>query len=620
MHTSFSPGRFAGWLLITAVAGIAGLRAQTLLTRLEPVVTTANRLPEPSVAVGSAVDTISGADLERQQLSSIADALSVVPGSPAFQTGQLGGVTSVFLRGANSNQTLFLVDGIRLNDSNTDYAVFLGGASLFPGDSLEIVRGPQSTLYGSEAAGGVVSLRTQRGAGAPSQTVAVEGGSFGTLRGTAGAQGATPSSAYSVAVSGGHTDNTRPNNKFDTGSAAIRLDQTLLPDLSIGATLRGFTGSFGDPGDKYTNNRYNHEREGNWLGTVFADGQVSENFWTHLILGGQDRRFVATVPSPGQPTAVTVVKNRRAVADWQITGRMTEHNRLTSGITAEEETTRNTGFGDIDRRQKLFAWFAQDEWTPLPDLVLTGGVRRDDYDTFGHANTGRATAAWLTGQRALKLRGSFGTGFNSPSFLELYGQSAFFKGNPNLLPEKSRGWDAGFDFYVPDSESVLSATWFRTDFRNLIVYNFNIFPATTANVNRARTEGLELALKTPLAGSIQAKIAYTLLKATNLADQTRLLRRPRSSASADLWQDLGHGVSLGAGGIYVSRRKDVDAATFATVDSPAYTIVRVYAAWQATQNLTFKARIENASNKSYEPVNGYPALGRGFYGGAEYRF
>ena len=173
---------------------------------------------------------------------------------------------------------------------------------------------------------------------------------------------------------------------------------------------------------------------------------------------------------------MTVVKNRRGVFDWQNTFTGLERHRITAGLTAEANHTRNTGFGDINKKQTLFAVFAQDEFTPVEDLYLTAGVRNDDYDTFGHATTGRVTAAWLVANRSLKFRASGSTAFRSPSFLDLYGQSAFYVGNPNLRPEEARGWDAGVDYYLPAKRGTLSATWFETDYDDLIAFDFSASP------------------------------------------------------------------------------------------------------------------------------------------------
>jgi len=609
-------------LAAAAVLGAAAGGAQTVQTAVQmaPVVTTATRLPESSTLSGTVVDVVSGGDLAEEQLTTLADALSGVAGAPEFGTGQAGAATSLFLRGSNSNQTLFLVDGIRLNDANTDYGNFLSGSRIFPTDMIEVAHGPQSTLYGSEAVGGVVSLRQSPGKGAPNESVDVEAGSFGTIDGMVTAQAGLAGWDYNLAASASETDNDRVNNRFKNLNVALRLDDQVTNNLLIGATLRGLDERYDDPGDEFTNNLYDYETEENWLATVFASARLSENILTRLTLGGQDRRFLSFEPDPGQPTVETVDKTLRGVIDWQLTFRLTENNQLTAGITSDTSSNINNGFGSINKHQSLFSVFGEDVWTLSPDIQVTGGLRRDDYNTFGAATTGRATLAWMMIPNALKLRGSYATGFDAPSFLDLYGQSAFFVGNPNLRPEHTHGWDAGLDYYVPDQKEVLSATWFVNDYSDLIVDNFNVSPATTANVQRARSQGAELSLSCLFFSSVQGRIAYTYLEAVNLSTNTPLLRRPRDSLSADFHEKLGQGFTVGVGGAYVGHRADVDALSFATVDDPGYTVVRVYASYQIGSGFTLKARIENALNRDYEPVNGYPQPSRGIFGSAELKF
>jgi vitamin B12 transporter len=586
--------------------------------QLGPYIVTATRTPAAPQTLGTVVDQISAADLARQQISSFKDALGGVPGAPTSASGQAGGITSIFLRGANSDQTLFLVDGIRFSDPNTDYSVFLGGATVGAGDTIEVAQGPQSTLYGGEAIGGVVSLRAQKGSGAPTGQVSAEAGSFGTVNGSASAQGAPGPWAYNVSASGGQTQNDRPNNTFSNSNVVLRLDRTLTNTVSVGGTVRGFNSVYGDPGNQFTNAVGDFERENNWLGTLFAELAPCENFSSRITLGGQDRRLVAVTSTPGQPPAVTILTNRRAVLDWQNTVVLPASNRLTAGLTAEENTTRDTGFGAIDQRQKLFAVFADDEWSPVKNVFLTGGLRRDHFDTFGNATTGRATAAWLVVPETLKLRASYGTGFRSPSFIDLYAKSPFFVGNPHLQPEHARGWDMGVDYYLPESRGTLGATYFQTDFHDLIESTPDF--SSEENIDQARTRGVELSAKFALPNAVEMQLAYTYLEALDLTTQTPLLRRPRNSGSADVWHDFGQGVSAGMGLKAVGSRPDIDAQTFAQVEDSDYTLVRIYAAWQVTKSFALKVRIENALDKRYEEVNGYPALGFGAFASAELKF
>ncbi|HVU17337.1 MAG TPA: TonB-dependent receptor [Candidatus Didemnitutus sp.] len=579
---------------------------------------TATRTPQPIATIGSAVDVLTADDVARMQLPLLRDALALVPGAPALASGAPGSVTSVFLRGANSNQTLFLVDGIRSNDANTDYAVTLGGSALESGDRLEVARGPQSTLYGADAIGGVVALQGATGKGPTSGSISAEAGSFGTVDGAISAQGGDGSGGWSFSASGGHTDNDRPNNSLDQLSTALRVERVVSPSVAIGATWRGFIDRFGDPGDRYTNDPDNVDRESNQLVTAFADLGRGSVLTSHVIVGAQDRRFVADEPGPfGDDT--TVVKNRRLVADWQSTYSGWDRQRLTVGATGEINHTVNTGFGDIDHHESLLAVFAEDEWNPVRGLRLTGGLRHDQFDTFGGATTGRVTAAWLTADNRWKFRSSYGTGFRAPGFLDLYGQSSFYVGNPNLRPETARGGDAGVDYFLAGNRGVLSASVFRTDLSNLITYDFASFPSTVVNVERARTQGVEFSAQIDLRG-FKLRASYAYLDARNLSEDNRLLRRPRHSGALDAWRELGGGFSAGFGLAFAADREDVDALTFATIAQPGYTVARLYGRWQATRHFALKARIENLLDRKYEVVNGYPALGLGAYGGVEWTF
>ena len=617
--------RYTGLSLIglSVLGTLTPLCSQTtLVIELEPFVTTATRTPVPLRTTATATELITADDLARRQVNSLAEALGLAPGAFTAASGAPGGLTSIFLRGTNSNQTLFLVDGLRLNDPNTDYAVFLGGACVGACDSLEIAHGPQSTLYGGEAMGGVIALRAQRGAGAPTAAVSAEAGSFGTVQGRLMAQGERGANAYSFSVQGGHTDNDRPNNAFTSANVVLRLDRTVNERTAIGGTLRWFHGSYGSPGPAIgfgANDPDNEERESNLLATMFAEFRPGAEWQARVVLGGQHRRFVAESPGAAG-TAFTVVKNRRGVLDWQNTYTGIERHRLTAGLTAEANRTVNTGFGAIDESQELLAFFVQDEFTPVDNVFLTAGLRSDDFDTFGRATTGRATAAWLVADGRLKLRATYGTAFRSPGFLDLYGQSAFYAGNPNLRAEKSRGRDAGVDYYLAANRGTWSVTWFENWFRDLIIFDFGAFPGTTANVERARTRGLELKADLAIKPATRLRLAYTYLEADNLTQHLRLLRRPRHSGAADLWRDFGGGFSAGAGARWVAQRRDVHAATFVTIAAEDYAVARIYAAWQVTARLTLRGRIENLLAEEHEEVHGYPQPGPGAYAGVEWRF
>ncbi|GAB5561916.1 MAG: TonB-dependent vitamin B12 receptor [Synoicihabitans sp.] len=608
-------------LAISGLIGLAisaSLPAQTAVTQLETVVTTATRTPVSAAQLGSAVDQISAAELQRRQIGTLARALDTITGAPNFASGASGAVTSVFMRGANSNQTLFLVDGIRLNDPNTDYFNFFGGACVSACDSLEVSHGPQSTLYGGEAMGGVVALSVQPGSGESSGRVFLEFGSFGTVQGTIDAQGQRDDTAYAVSLSGGHTDNDRTHNEFDSINFVGRLDQRVNDTLKIGATLRGFRGEYESPGDRYTNDPDNLEEESNWLATAFAEFTPSDELVGRITIGGQLREFTSTNPGAFD-TQVTNIDNDRAVLDAQLTFAGWDRHRVTAGVTAEANSTTNDGFGDIDEDQSLFAIFVQDEITLSENLWVTAGLRSDDHDTFGRSTTGRGTLAWQVVPDQVKLRGSYGTAFRSPSFLDLYGTSAFYQGNPDLKAEEGDGWDIGVDTYFADGRGTASLTYFDMSYDNLIIFDFGVSPGTTANVEKAHTYGVESSASWVIGTGTEVRANYTYLEAENKTQGIRLLRRPRHSGSLDVWHDFGEfdfGIGLG----FVADRKDVHAQTFGTIDAEDYLVARFYGSWQISSDLKVRARIENAFDDSYEPVHGFPQPGIGAFVGIEWRY
>ena len=316
------PASFRRFLILAGFLPVLSGFAQNAETeKLPDYVFSATRTPAALTTTGSYVDTISAAELQRMQLTSLQSALGGIPGAPAFSSGARGAISSLFMRGSNSNQTLFLVDGIRLNDPNTDYQVFARRRVRGACDSLEVAHGPQSTLYGGEAMGGVISLNAQKGTGPARNVVSVEAGSFGTVQGAAQhARWRATRVRLHVFDCGGRrtTQNDRPNNDFDSVTSALRLDHKVNDKVAIGGTYRGFIGNYGSPGDRFTNDPDNAEKESNQLATVFANFTPVATFNSRVVLGGQDRRFESISPS-SFGTSTTLVKNRRAVLDWQNT-------------------------------------------------------------------------------------------------------------------------------------------------------------------------------------------------------------------------------------------------------------------------------------------------------------
>ncbi|MFH1496900.1 MAG: TonB-dependent receptor [Verrucomicrobiota bacterium] len=609
-------GRTSGCIalacVLTAPFHLNSAQAQTTPDSviLDEVVVSATRTPNELRTTGSSVEKISGDDVARRQLPSLASALNGVAGAPVT-TGGTGGATSIFLRGSNSNQTLVLVDGVRLGDSNALYANYIGGAAPSWFDTIEVVKGPQSTLYGADAVGGAVSINAQRGQGAPTASISAEAGSFGTYGSRLAAQGERGPWAYSAFVAGQHTDNDRANNSSDNSTLVVRVDRTLTDTVSVGSTIRGYHGRVESPDSTAVNDPNNYDTEQNWLATTFVEFNPTEDLTAKLTVGGQLRRVVSKTPAPNPGFAFPgTLDNERGLIEGQATYSGLERNRITAGFNAEHSVGEN---GASERSQSQWGTFLQDEINPVENVYLTAGLRYDNFNRYDDKVTGRGSIAWLVIPDRLKLRASYGTAYRTPAFTDLYG----FFGNPNIMPETAKGGDAGVDFYLPDNRGVLSVTYFKTDYTDLITYPAPVF--TPQNVGKARTAGVELA-STLYFGSVGTKAAYTYLDAKNQSTGARLLRRPRHAVDLDVWNDFGSGITAGLGVHAVADSTDIDAVTFATIDGEDYTTVRVYAAWEFNDRLTLKARVENLFDEDYAAVNGFPSLGIGAFVGAEYRF
>ena len=584
-------------------------------TRLEDLVVTATRLATPLHAIGSSTDVLLPGELKRRQISSLRDALQLAPGGVILGNGGPGAVSSFFLRGVSSTQTLLLVDGIRINDANTSAGSFLGGADLAGLGRLEIVRGPQSTLYGGAAIGGVVALDAAPGSGPGHGSAELEGGSFESWRGRAWAAGGSGRVGLAVAFTANGTANQRRPNDWDQRTQLVRLDYRVSSRIEAGATFRGLQHSYTSPGDLRTSNT---TPEGittfeNHLATVWLEAAPLPPWKSRLTAGAQEQYTRGTGRFNGGEEFSFVLDNSRRVLDWQNTVQAGPRATLVAGLNREWSTATSDGAA-LDER--LLGAYAEALLAPISEIALAAGVRSDNYNTFDDAVTWRMTAAWRAGSAGTRFRASYGTGFMPPSLAARFG-SVFQEPNPDIRPERSRGWDAGVDQDVAGGKATLGLTWFHNSLTDLIGFEGATFPALgrSVNIDRARTRGIEASARVR-AGALDARLTWTRLSAVSLSapdpGQERLIRRPRHTLSGDAGLTLGAGASLGAGVLVVAGRVDEDFNSFPSVriDPGDYAVARVYGAVGLGRGLTFRARIENLFDQRYEPVYGFPALGR----------
>lgn len=592
-------------------------------TRLKELTVTANRAPTPFGALGSSADVLGGKELERRQIHSLQGALSLVPGGTVLSTGAPGGVASIFLRGAASTQTLLLVDGIRVNDANTSYGSLLGGTDLTGVGKVEIVRGPQSTLYGGAAIGGVISMDAARGRGPARAALDLEGGSFATWRSGLDLSAGSNRTGVNAAFTANGTDNQRHPNGWQQRTQLVRLDQQLAPGVSVGVTFRGQQNHFNDPGDLRTTNTTPDGTTifDNSIGTVWAEAAPVSAWRSRLILGGEEQFTQVIGRFDGSDESKFNISNSRRVIDWQNSVTLAPAALIVAGANREWSTAITDGASQDER---LWAFYAEGRVSPIAPITLTAGARSDDYNTFGHAVTWRVTGAWnISG--ATKLRASYGTGFMPPGLAARFG-SIFQNPNPDIRPEHSRGWDVGADQVLFGGKSSISVTWFRNALRDLIVFEGADFPALGRQVNldKARASGLEVGGRFAN-GPVDARLAWTILSAKSLSETdpllSRLIRRPRQTLSVDIGVAVTARSTLGGGVQVVANRQDTDFNSFpsARVNPGDYALARLYASYALTRQITVRIRAENLFDARYEPVYGFPGLGRSLIAAAALR-
>lgn len=595
-----------------------------------PVVTAPTRLPTPQEETGAAVTVITGADIARGQQPTLPDALQAAPGLNVVQTGGPGGTTSVFLRGANANHTKVFIDGIDVGDPSAFNGSF-DFAHLLTADveRVEVLRGPQSGLYGSDAIGGVITIVTRKGSGPGRLTGSLEAGSFGTFNQTAAASGAVD--GFSYAVSAAHFLSTdtpvtppdlvpagRPihNNAYENTTLSTRLGASVTSRLDVGLTARYSVSALDFTSDDFLGPQARQSR--------YDDTELFSRATAHLTLFGgafeqtagiawtsHDRSI--TDPNPGAYSPWSAWQGDRMKLDWQGDIRVMEGQTVTLGAEHQRDSIDDSA--PLTASIADSAAFAQLQSRFAPWLFNTISVRYDDNSQFGGAFTWRVAPSLPLPETGARLKASAGTGFKAPTLDQLYHDypAYGFFANPDLQPETSFGYDVGFEQKLAQKRVAFGATWFHNDIRNLITYN-STFTSLT-NVGEATTEGVETFLAlTPLETlTLRGDYTFTLARDDILGEQ--LLRRPRDKASVSATWRATDAATLSATLIAVGPWRDFNRSGSATVAGDGYAVVNLAGSYDLGGGLTAFARADNLFDHRYQDPTGFLRPGLGLYAG-----
>ena len=588
----------------------------------EGLLLTPVRSESDAARVGSSVTVIQGDEIRAMGSPTLVEVLRRVGGLNIVQAGGPGRASSVFLRGANSEHTKFLLDGIPLNDPGNATRSY--DLSAFQADNIErieIVRGPQSLVYGSDALGGVVNIITKRGDGPAQARLHVSGGSFGTVSELLAVQGGDERVYYSVSASHFHNEGISvvsprfgglERDGHESLTFATRVGWTPSERVAFDYVFRLLSATT-EIDDYLVDNltRTNHRNQlfqRIQMQSFWFEGEIEQKVGFSLSdfgLSDSDPGFFGTPEFLGQSRQV----------DWQSKLQLTEFNRLTVGFDYLQEESSSTVL--TPQRQNLAGCYLQDAWDWGGVATTTVGARWDESSVAGGAQTYRVTQSWQLNPQGRVLHATLGTGFRVPAIAQRFG----FYGNPGLLPERSRGWDVGLRQPLLDEQITLDATYFRNDFQDLIVFDASLggpagFGALN-NVGQARTSGIELVANLLVTDATDMTVHYTHLNTINEITQTRLLRRPDNRVGFGIHHRCRDDrTRLNLDFQYVGTRLDYD-DQFSVTSLENYILVNLSSTYQWSPQCELSARAENLFNEQYEEVFGFGTPGIGGFVGVQ---
>jgi vitamin B12 transporter len=609
-------------------------------------IVTATRVPTPEERVPAAITVITRREIEERGYQTLAEALREVPGLRLAPTGGPGAQTSAFLRGAGSRNVLVLLDGVPVNDPSEPNGAFnFGQDLLFDVERIEVVRGPASVLYGSAAIGGVVNLVTRRAprdrAFAPFGEIA--GGTQRTLRGGLGATGTVGAvdyllSANSLSTRGFNAlaprlPNIGERDGFRGAAATARLGWTPAEGTRLEALLRWRQNNFGLDDIPRDDPNYSGE-DRRWYGQLRGETRLLGGAWTTglRLSATEDRRRYVNLPDPFSPaTADDLYRGRRTLLDWGNALRLPAFGALADGalafgITHGVEEVRSASGSPffrttVDAAQHSTAGYATLQYRAFGRLDLTAGLRHDATTGFTDETTWRLGAVLALPEVNSRLHVAAGTAFAAPSLFQRFGViGSFFRGNPDLRPERSFGWEAGMETDLPafGQRRFATASWtfFHSRVRDLI--NFAPQFDTLVNVDRANIHGAELGLTLRPAPWIEATAAWTITQAFDAGTGTRLPRRPEHVVSLTAAVRPVPRLVIAPTLLFTGRSPegpfarydDTGAVIAAAGTNPAGVVVNLSATWQAREQVALFLEARNLTDSRWEPVNGFATPGR----------
>ena len=594
----------------------------------EDIVVTAARFAQSVSDSGKSIAVINVTQIEQRQTVSVADLLRTTPGVTLVRNGGPGTFTGIFIRGAQSEQTVALIDGVKINDPSSPAGGF-NFADLLTDtiERIEILRGPQSVLWGSQAIGGVINLITREPTAGLRVRATGEYGSHrdghatATISGTTGPIAISAGAGY-ISTDGISVANQRRGNPERDGYHLLGANAKAVVTVSeaVSLDLRGFytkskvaLDGFAFTPPFLATDDPEYQRQDQIVGyaginAALFGGRLNNRLAVNYAL--VDRAIHDPTITPGKTSSG---RGRNVRYEYQAIADLAGWAKATFGAEHQQETYRTfDSFSGVGKEKAdTDSVYGDLHIKPADGLNLGGGIRHDHHSGFGNATTKSADASYSPNQGVSRIKASYGEGFKAPSLYQLFGPF----GDRTLRPERARGFDVGFVQKLLDTRIALSATWFTRTVRNQIDFDLAVF--AYGNIAMVRTRGFELqAILRPVEG-LEIDANYTNAKSLNRnrADPNfgkDLQRRPRNSVNVSADYDWASGLSTGATVTHASHSFD-DQGNFDRL--AAYTLVDIRTAYPVTANIEVYGRIENLFDEKYETALGYGQARRTFHGG-----
>jgi vitamin B12 transporter len=636
---SFARACVAYGLLIPIVAmpGFASAQETSSPSNVDQIIVSASRLETKESNVGSSVSVVTQEDLQQGRYQNVVQALRKVPGLDIVQSGGAGGNATAFIRGADSDQTLVLLDGIELNNPASPNRSFnLTNLTLENVDRIEIIRGPQSTIYGSDAMGGVINIISKKAKDGVHASASTEAGAYNTFNqvgslsygseAIAFTSGVTRQDVGNISAADAKYGNTE-HDDYQNTSLSGRL--AFFPSDKIdGAVTTRYTransalDNSGGVGGDDLNRRYHNEEfftKGELSGHLLDD-TLTPNAWisysNHSLHDNNDPdalnsdylRSAYNGDLTDVGTKLTWKPREYFSGVWggETQGERASSNYYSDGAYGPYEDNLS------DQEARTNSTFLETRTSYDDDAFVDAGIRYDHHSIFGSATTFRIAPAWHVTDMT-KLRSSVGTGFKAPSLVQLY--SSF--GNRDLEPERNNGWDVGVDQQIIKNKLSGSLTFFHNNYRDLITFDPSTY--VLENINSAFTQGFEAATSLALNEMVSIKGAYTYTQSEDRMTNEELLRRPRNKGSVTVVYTPTTRFTGQVQWRMYGARKDVDYAAYppTRVTLAGYGIVDLAATYKVSDSWELFTRVENLFDQDYEEVLGYGTLGCAGYGGVK---